>query len=86
MLRGGFTSSLGQFQASWRILEAGNAYTLEWNAPSGTVGEVVLPALPAAGVGTVIYNGARRARVGSHGSITMTVEGGGTHLVEVIRA
>jgi hypothetical protein len=44
-VQGGFTTSLGKFQASWRT-GPGGSYDLEFDVPASTKGEVVLP-LPA---------------------------------------
>ena len=82
-VQGGFTTSLGKFQAGWNVTDGGQAYEVKWTAPSGTVGMVVLPALPAGCKGTVMYNGKRRGIIKAGGNLEMSVDGGGSQRVEV---
>jgi hypothetical protein len=42
-VEGGFMTSLGKYQASWKL--QGGGYTLSYNVPKGTTGQVVLPTL-----------------------------------------
>lgn len=44
-VEGGFVTTLGKFQASWAL--TANGYTLEYNVPVGTQGQLVLPCLTA---------------------------------------
>jgi hypothetical protein len=44
-VEGGFTTSLGKYQASWQLV--GGGYTLNYNMPEGTTGQVILPCLSA---------------------------------------
>jgi hypothetical protein len=41
--QGGFTTTLGNYQASWQL--SGPGYTLEYTVPAGTSGQLVLPCL-----------------------------------------
>lgn len=45
-VEGGFTTGLGKFQASWKVVHGGDMYSLRWTVPEETQGSVVLPALP----------------------------------------
>jgi hypothetical protein len=45
-VEGGFTTSLGKYQASWKVTKTG--YTLEYSVPRGTTGQLILPS-PSAG-------------------------------------
>jgi hypothetical protein len=44
-VEGGFTTSLGKYQASWKLV--GGGYKLEYSVPEGTAGQLVLPCLSA---------------------------------------
>jgi hypothetical protein len=55
-VEGGFTTSLGQYQASWIITSVG--YDLNFSAPVGTTGQVVLPTLVDATKPTIQFDGA----------------------------
>lgn len=44
-VEGGFMTTLGKFQASWALWRGG--YTISFQAPLGTVGELVIPVLVA---------------------------------------
>jgi hypothetical protein len=41
--QGGFSTSLGKYQASWQL--KGRGYTLEYSVPAGSSGQVILPCL-----------------------------------------
>lgn len=54
-VQGGFTTSLGKYQASWNL--EGGGYVLSYNVPEGTKGEVVLPCVSNGGVSSVTCDG-----------------------------
>ncbi|GLA43316.1 hypothetical protein AnigIFM63309_001047 [Aspergillus niger] len=79
---GGFTTSLGKFQAGWSKTDKG--YTLDFTVPHGTQGNLTLPFVSAAKPsikidGTEISRGVQYANL----TATVTVSGGGTYKVEV---
>ncbi|KAK5125545.1 hypothetical protein LTR85_000656 [Meristemomyces frigidus] len=80
-VQGGFTTSLGQFQASWNVTNGGQSYSLDWSVPAGTTGTVTLPSLPAGGNGSVTWNGKAHGQVGS-GALKVSCAGG-KHSVSV---
>lgn len=84
-VQGGFTTSLGAFQASWNVTDGGYGYSVEWSSPAGTNGTVVLPALPIGGsTANVRMNGKlMRGRMVTQSGMRMEVEGGRTHRVSV---
>jgi len=84
-VEGGFTTSLGKYQAKWQnfgIL----GYTLEFNVPKGTTGQLVLPALTWGVFPKISLDGkqvAQRRDVQlTGGSVVVQVEGG-SHTVNV---
>jgi len=54
-VEGGFTTSLGKYQASWRL--QGPGYTLSYNVPEGTTGQVKLPCLSSRRFPTITFDG-----------------------------
>ncbi|KAJ3575453.1 hypothetical protein NPX13_g4031 [Xylaria arbuscula] len=54
---GGFTTSLGKFQASWAITEAGKSYSFNISTPEGTKGSVLLPQVSDARVANITIDG-----------------------------
>ncbi|GAQ44395.1 hypothetical protein AtubIFM55763_011374 [Aspergillus tubingensis] len=79
---GGFTTSLGKFQAGWSKTDKG--YTLDFTVPHGTQGNLTLPfvgtAKPSIKIdGTEITRGVQYA----NSTATVTVSGGGTYKVVV---
>ncbi|KAE9380306.1 glycoside hydrolase family 78 protein [Stipitochalara longipes BDJ] len=52
---GGFTTGLGKFQAAWTLEH--NGYSLSYNVPQGTTGEIVLPCLSAGRFPSVTLDG-----------------------------
>jgi hypothetical protein len=52
---GGFTTSIGKFQASWQLQHDG--YTLSYNVPPGSTGEVVLPCLSSEMLPSITVDG-----------------------------
>ena len=53
--QGGFSTSLGKYQASWQL--EGKGYTLEYNTPPGTSGVVILPSLTSGSFPTISIDG-----------------------------
>lgn len=80
-VQGGFTTSLGQFQASWNVTDGGRHYSLSWSVPNGTMGVVTLPSLPVSGRGALTWNGKAHGHVGSEG--VKLACAGGKHSVTV---
>jgi hypothetical protein len=80
----GFTTPLGQFTASWSLVEGG--YNLSWGAPGGTVGTIILPAPPGQSNGpTVVVSG--ESVKGDYDPVkgTVTIQGAsGTHSGKVV--
>lgn len=85
-VQGGFTTTLGQFQASWNVTNSGNAYSVEWTVPAGTVGDVELPSLPAGYAGSVTYNGQDHGKAPAKGGYKLGRVAGGKHKVQVKRS
>lgn len=54
---GGFTTALGKFSAAWSR-PSGNGYTARVSAPTGTMGQFVLPVVEQGVIPTVVVNGA----------------------------
>jgi hypothetical protein len=54
-VEGGFTTSLGKFQASWAVEDEG--YKVSYNVPKGTKGEVTLPCLQEGKFPSISVNG-----------------------------
>ena len=82
-VEGGFTTGLGKYQASWEIKNGGKKYVVHWNAPAGTTGVIVLPALSSGGEGEVTYRGKSRGRIAVNGNMHMMIGGGSNEKVEV---
>lgn len=84
-------TGLGRFEASWNVTDAGEGYVLAWDTPVGTIGSVILPALPCGRAGSVNVDGKSlgEKRVGASGGTTagmkMAMEGG-SHRVVVRRS
>lgn len=85
---GGFTTNLGKFSAKWEITETG--YELEYDAPSGTSGALVLPLIERAGAasstgtgrievdGEVCLNAMHNTDIGT---ATVQAQKGGKHSI-----
>ncbi|KAH8657961.1 Six-hairpin glycosidase-like protein [Xylariales sp. PMI_506] len=54
---GGFSTTLGKFQASWTLSEGGQSYQVNVSAPAGTAGIVLLPTLNGTTEAKVSYDG-----------------------------
>lgn len=82
-VRGGFTTGLGKFEASWNVTGGGRGYELWWNTPAGTEGTVVLPAIHGTRQGRVELDGriVKGKTVGTQGY--MFAVAGGNHTVVV---
>lgn len=52
---GGFTTTLGKFQAGWNITDTG--YTLSFAVPEGTTGSLILPVREAGVVPSIVVDG-----------------------------
>jgi hypothetical protein len=52
---GGFTTSIGKFQAGWQLQQDG--YTLSYEVPQGTTGEIVLPCLSSGAFPDITLDG-----------------------------
>lgn len=79
-VEGGFTTTLGKFQAAWNVTDNGEAYSLSWSVPVDTRGTVMLPTLPAGCAANVMWNGRHMGAL--RGGATMGVVGG-KHMVAV---
>lgn len=84
-VQGGFTTSLGKYQASWNIIDGGRKYTAEVNAPEGTVGEVILPPLPGGGGCSWSWNGQHQGTSGDKAEMRMSGVIGGKHTAIVTK-
>lgn len=86
---GGFTTSLGKFQASWTTQEDEKSYTASVNTPQGTTGQFILPVVEEGAVPTVLVDGKMVATTWARktGVVfdTVLVEGvkGGNHTIMV---
>jgi hypothetical protein len=54
-VEGGFTTVLGKYQASWQLL--GGGYTLSYNVPQETTGQIVLPCLTSGRFPSIAFDG-----------------------------
>lgn len=82
-VEGGFTTSLGKYQASWKLTRTG--YILEYSVPRGTTGQVVLPS-PFAGKaprisidGKLVSASTQAGTVGA--GVTLNAQGGSHQIV-----
>lgn len=82
-VEGGFTSSLGQFQASWSRAssQASASYDLSFQVPDGTTGSVILPAVN--GKGSKVTMNGRTLQWGSSETRTISVTEGGSYQISV---
>jgi hypothetical protein len=77
-VEGGFTTGLGKYQAAWQVKEEG--YTLSYDTPAGTKGQLVLPFLANGKIPNITLNGKplpanMKPQIGDYG-VTLGVEGG----------
>lgn len=77
-VEGGFTTGLGKYQAAWAV--EGRGYTLSYNVPAGTKGQLVLPFLIDGKIPDITFDkkglsGSMRPQIGDYG-VTLEVEGG----------
>ena len=80
-VQGGFTTSLGTFQAAWNTTQTG--YTLEFSVPEGTEGTLVLPLLKSTQAPSIQMDGqAVSGMQASGGSVNMGCAGG-SHSITV---
>ena len=82
-VEGGFTTSLGKYQASWKLTRTG--YILEYSVPRGTTGQVVLPSLFADKAPRISIDGelvSASTQAGTVGaSVTLNAHGGSHQIV-----
>jgi hypothetical protein len=67
----GFTTPMGQFQASWSLVSGG--YEVAWSVPAGTQGVLVLPAAGAKQPTVVVDGKAMALQTGAYNSSSETV-------------
>ncbi|THX37015.1 Six-hairpin glycosidase [Aureobasidium pullulans] len=81
----GFVTSLGKFSAGWNITNGGRSYSLWWNVPAGTIGNVTLPTLPSGKTGKVSIDGKsfKNKSVSKTNGLTFEI-GGGNHSIVVV--
>ncbi|THZ82109.1 Six-hairpin glycosidase [Aureobasidium pullulans] len=81
----GFVTSLGKFSAGWNIANGGRSYSLWWNVPAGTIGNVTLPTLPSGKTGKVSIDGKsfKNKSVSKTNGLTFEI-GGGNHSIVVV--
>ncbi|THY21606.1 Six-hairpin glycosidase [Aureobasidium pullulans] len=81
----GFVTSLGKFSAGWNITDGGRSYSLWWNIPAGTIGNVTLPTLPSGKTGKVSIDGKsfKNKSVSKTNGLTFEI-GGGNHSIVVV--
>lgn len=85
---GGFTTLLGKFQASWKLV-GGGGYTASLSVPTGTTGQVILPAVKRGVMPRVMLDDKQMSAswLRQSGSVTdlVMIEGvdGGEHTIEV---
>jgi Bacterial alpha-L-rhamnosidase C-terminal domain len=80
----GFTTSLGKFQASWDLGRDG--YSLSYNMPKGTAGEIVLPCLSAGQYPRITVDGrpvSSAENVQLEGAGVLLKGAGGSHTIVV---
>lgn len=85
-VEGGFVTSLGKYQAGWKL--AGTGYVLSYNTPSGTTGVLVLPCLNAGKFPKIKIDGRdvpkdMRARISTSGNGVVLNVSGGSHSIVV---
>ncbi|THX33529.1 Six-hairpin glycosidase [Aureobasidium pullulans] len=81
----GFVTSLGKFSAGWNITNGGRSYSLWWNVPAGTIGNVTLPTLPSGKTGKVSIDGKsfKNKGVSKMNGLTFEISGGNHSIVVV---
>ena len=82
-VEGGFTTGLGKFQASWKVVHKGDQYTLRWTVPDDTQGYLLLPALPTGNEAVIEVNGKKVGKMAKGESGYSMNVGGGTGKVVV---
>lgn len=75
-VEGGFSTDLGKFSASWKVVHKGGQYTLRFDVPTGTQGSLVLPGLPKSSGGIVEVNGKKVGKIGKEGGYQLDMAGG----------
>lgn len=82
-VEGGFVTSLGKFQARW--MRKQDRYTIHFDVPKGTRGNVTLPFVVGGEKPGIKIDGVdvHRGVLYGHDTATVTVSGGGKHKVVV---
>lgn len=82
-VEGGFTSSLGQFQAAWRreSTKSSSSYELSFKVPTDTQGTVVLP--PVNGKKSKVTLNGKKVQWGSDDTKTISITKGGSYKITV---
>ncbi|EEA27532.1 hypothetical protein TMatcc_004166 [Talaromyces marneffei ATCC 18224] len=81
-VEGGFTSSLGRFQAAWsRESTKSSSYELSFKVPTGTQGTVVIP--PVNGKGSKVTLNGKSVKWGSEETKTISIMKGGSYRITV---
>lgn len=82
-VEGGFTTSLGKFQVSWK--RKPDEYTLRFSVPEGTRGDLLLPFVTRGDKPSITIDGNDVSRGVNYtdGTASVRVSGGGSHKVEV---
>lgn len=82
--QGGFTTILGKFQASWQL--EGEGYSISYNVPAGTTGQLILPCLSNGTWPSISIDGQPVPRTMSPqivgAGVVLSVDGG-QHAIEV---
>lgn len=85
-VEGGFVTSLGKYQANWKL--AGRGYALSYNTPSATTGVLVLPCLDSGKFPKIKIDGRdvpreMKARISKRGNGVVLNVPGGSHSIVV---
>jgi hypothetical protein len=85
-VEGGFVTSLGKYQAAWKIQETG--YVLSYNTPQATTGVIVLPYLVSGELPTIKIDGSNvsrkmRAQISRGANGVVLKVSGGNHTIVV---
>lgn len=90
-VEGGFTTSLGKYSAAWTVEDDGG-YVLDYSAPEGTSGVLVLPVSSQGGRYRIAVDGqvmmanfsqSQSVETGNNGNLYIIEGRGGKHRIEV---